>query len=235
LVQDFSLIRVPPFGSMRPIWTIVVEWWLYIFFGVVFISVKFDLTWKKLTVAALFVMSLPVVFDHSFGGTGQGLALVWLFGAGYYLFVIERGLLRGRPWLNVSGLSFTILLIGFSRHIMAQSPHLYDLRYSIFVCCLIIFGAEVLRDFGARIICRLESIAKFLAKYSYSLYLVHFTIIVNLYVLADGAPTTTKIGYLVFGAALSNIIAYAFWWAFESKYKKVREIFSIRPKPLQPA
>lgn len=230
-VQDFSLMRVPPFGSLRPIWTIVVEWWLYIFFGVVFLSVKFDLTWKKLAIAALFVISLPVVFDHSFGGTGQGLALVWLFGAGYYLFVIERGLLLGRPWLNVCGLVFTILLIGFSRHIMAQSPHLYDLRYSIFVCMLIVFGAELLRDIDDRLVDLIEPVADFLAKYSYSLYLVHFTIIINLYALAEGASNASKLGYLALGIMLSNVIALGFWWAFESRYRTLREL--IDPRPLQ--
>ncbi len=230
-VQDFSLIRVPPFGSMRPIWTVVVEWWLYIFFGVIFLAVRFDLTWKKLVIAALFVISIPVAFDHTFGGTGQGLVLVWLFGAGYYRFAIEGGLLRGRPWLNVGGLIFTILLIGFSRHIIAQSPHLYDLRYSIFVCALIIFGAEVLCDFGGRLLSIIERPARFLASYSYSLYLVHFTIIINLYALAEGAATSAKIGYLVGGIIACNLTAYIFWMLFESKYHAVREYFQRRTSP----
>lgn len=224
---DFSLMRVPPFGSLRPIWTVVVEWWLYVFFGVVFLTARFDLTWKRMAVFALFVISLPVVFSHSFGGTGQGLVLVWLFGAGYYRFCIEGRLLQSRPWMNVGLFCFSVLLIGFSRSLMAGWPY-FDLRYSIFICALVIFGAEIVRDFGGRILSPLEKISAFLAKYSYSLYLVHFTIIINLYALIDaGSSTTVKILMLIVGVLISNLAAYLFWLAFESRYRDVRRTLKL--------
>ena len=221
---DFSLMRVPPFGSLRPIWTVAVEWWLYVFFGAIFLAPKLQLTWGRIGSFALVLMSVPVAFNNVFGGTGQGLALVWLFGAAYYRFIIEEKLLHGRPWLNVGMLCFTVLLIGFSRSLMATWPF-FDLRYSIFICAIIIFGAEIMRDFCARILPSVDGIAAFLAKYSYSLYLLHFTIVINLYSLIDdGASVATKIGALACGLIASNAAAYLFWLAFESRYRDVRTV-----------
>lgn len=35
-----EILHINPFGSARPVWTLSLEWWMYMIVGIVFFSVR---------------------------------------------------------------------------------------------------------------------------------------------------------------------------------------------------
>ncbi len=75
------LNTLPPFGLNRPLWTISIEFWIYVFYGglVFFLRGRFDAV-----AAALCLLGLVLISPFFLGQRGDGLASVWMFGAGCY-------------------------------------------------------------------------------------------------------------------------------------------------------
>jgi peptidoglycan/LPS O-acetylase OafA/YrhL len=89
MLQDFPInLSITSYGSCRPLWTLAIEFWLYISAGFMFLYVKkyTYFSWK-MKIIALFSFIVP--FNNLCAGRGNCLTLFWLLGGGgtlYYLF-----------------------------------------------------------------------------------------------------------------------------------------------------
>lgn len=75
-----------PFGSGRPLWTLSIEWWLYMLFGFIFLYVTNK---RKLTFVPFcaLVFIVFMISGHLVSGRGNGLGVVFALGIlGYYSY-----------------------------------------------------------------------------------------------------------------------------------------------------
>jgi peptidoglycan/LPS O-acetylase OafA/YrhL len=177
MLQDFpspgplKSWAVDSFGSALPFWTLAIEWWIYLWFGfLVFVLYKK----KKFSFKLLFVLGLLsiVPFYNLIMGRGNGLTAYWLFGAA--VFVIDR-----QDLLQKFNFKFKILLIatlsilGIIRAWFVMEA--YDPIFAFLLAVVLWLVIDVFRrhEFDKRI----ERMIRYNASYSYTLYLMHYSII----------------------------------------------------------
>ena len=85
-----NVLRWSAFGSASPLWTLGIEWHIYMFVGAAFFIGKRRGAWLLLVPLLLFFGQTPLHF--LFGafqddGVGRGLFSLWLGGAAIYLFL----------------------------------------------------------------------------------------------------------------------------------------------------
>ncbi len=203
---------IDDYGSARPFWTVAVEWWIYLLFGALaFLAVR---RWRPRPagVAAIAAVAIVPVL-HLMGGSGRCMSLIWLLGLGTALMLSWRGWTP--PRLRRTGRALTIgsavLLVG---RIAYAGFDPYDFQTDIFVAGLL-FGplmALSSRPASAFIV----PWAKFGAGYSYSLYLIHYTVLVAaMLLLPHGLPA------LLLAILLANALSIGFWWLFERHYARM--------------
>lgn len=220
-------ITVDRFGTLRPIWSVILECWLYVFFGYLFLSRTVRSRIAIVGCAILFVFSILPALAGFTNGKGSGLSYVWLLGAVYYRLVLRTDLLTGRLPTILFGLAVALAILAYGRPMMSVSEQGYDLRYSLAICFAIALSIEAYRlaKVPERIRSSTRIFAQFIASYSFSLYLVHYTILAPIPVWLDSAPRslTEKLAALVIVLVVSNLLAYVFFLAFESRYRAVRQ------------
>lgn len=216
-------LSVDAFGSLKPVWTVNLEFWLYVFFGFLMLSGNLGKGWVRMLAILIFLASVPPILAGVTNGRGLGLTFVWLAGAIYYrLGVMERFPVRG-VYFNAFGLACCLYLL-FAKRIMA-TEHGYDLRYSLTIAGACIFGIECYRALrlGDRGALAIRRFSDFLASYSYSLYLIHYTLLAPILIWLKTQPShASKYLALVFVILLCNAVAYLFYLAFERQYHAVR-------------
>lgn len=75
-----------PFGSGRPLWTLAVEWWLYMLYGALFLSISNK---RNISMPQVLVLGVIVFMssDYIITGRGSGLGFVFALGVlGYYCY-----------------------------------------------------------------------------------------------------------------------------------------------------
>jgi peptidoglycan/LPS O-acetylase OafA/YrhL len=172
-VGNFLMLQSPvimlPFGSGAPFWTVAIEFWIYMFVGLIAFTARDGLTFNK----AVAIFATGIIPVQSFGDN-YCILVAWLLGA-----LAER--------LNAAGLfnrfSRTELLIAagaalaYLTHRTMTTPfRIYDLK--VYFAAAVVFAAIVAiatrskpRD-GV-----VSDIAKWFSSWSYSLYLLHHTIV----------------------------------------------------------
>lgn len=178
--QDFlqnvcmtQTIRSSPFGSDQPLWTISLEFWFYAVFGIAAATI-FSLSWRRRCV----------------GVAVLGIAGVWLGAAfplymGMWLLGISAAAI---PWRRlerplVAGSVFAIAL-GMARVVHPKVPHDSVPGWGIdyFVAIAFAWLLVSMRSNRLSWLQRTQGFNRFMADFSYSLYLVHFPLM--LFVLA---------------------------------------------------
>ena len=225
---DLSLIEAGPLGSIRPLWTIVIEFWIYVFVGYLALRKSGGKLARALALL-LFIYAIPVILENAIGGRGRSLTLIWLTGAAFYYAVSRTDILKWleRSWWLLVGATILMFLT-------SPIPKSYSLTYNLIACLAIVSFLEGARRFG--LFARLPTLgtaAKALASYSYSLYLVHYTIL--LAVIGLLVEHMHRGALLVLVLVLCNVIAIAFWWLFENRYHYVRQLFRQRPAVQTPS
>jgi peptidoglycan/LPS O-acetylase OafA/YrhL len=172
-------LRWSAFGSASPLWTLALEWHIYIFVGAVFFMLKKPRTTPFLIPVALFFGQTPLYF--LFGafqndGVGHGLFALWLGGAAVY-FAVRSSAVPYRiavPLAACAGACFVLF---------THSGAEYNLAAYVLLA-LSFFGAVAATQ-GSRafVLPSVEVPIRFLADYSFSLYLVHHTIMYALWTI----------------------------------------------------
>ena len=141
-------VTVDRFGTIRPIWSVILECWLYVFFGYLFLSHTVRSRIAVLGCAVLFAFSILPVLAGFTNGKGSGLSFVWLLGAVYYRLMLRTDLRKDRLPAVVFGLGLTLVILAYGRSMMSVSEQGYDLRYSLAICFAIALSIEAYRDGG---------------------------------------------------------------------------------------
>jgi peptidoglycan/LPS O-acetylase OafA/YrhL len=174
-----GLPYIPTFGSAAQFWTIAVEWWLYVLFGIIFF-VRRSSQVERIAIAVLVIPASVVVLYFC---THETIGLVWVFCAfGAVAFC------NFAPSRKVAGLSFfatfffsaaLVMRLQGVNHKVSFDPTFMMLIVGLFFSLLAL--AVESRAFGAALNWS-SRLWTWLSSISYSLYLTHLTLI---YLYAD--------------------------------------------------
>ena len=205
MLQDFdqgSYFSITSFGSGRPLWTVSLEWWIYLFVAYIFLVSNQHVN-KMLLLPILVFLSIEPL-NNLFLGRGVGLFMVWVLGALCY-YIYRNKMLAEFSKINI----FLFFLFFFMKSVDAvRGTEGYSLEFSFYLAGAFICLIEILNRLNFPNY--LRSFATIFASFSYSLYLIHYSIFDFLYLHFDRSFSMFLVGFVV-----SNGVAYAFSLVFE--------------------
>ena len=221
------------FGSNLPLWSLSCEFWYYIVFPVIALTI---LRRKRWLWCGLFLAA---------AGWFLGWAVVTLFPcwlAGVAAGLLARRFPIGRQMLRYSTTVAALLLLAAT--VIASGAHrlnFYAADYIVTIAALVLIWAALSSLLSTRTLWRpYTHAAVFLSEMSYTLYLTHMPFLLLLYRLLYRRPWPPDIRHvclalLPFAAAL--VYAYGLYWLFERRTNDVRRwlkarLASERPAPL---
>lgn len=207
MLEDYPLYRwiswfpeVQRVGSGRPLWSVAMEWWFYMAVATFYFAGRLPLWSMLLIIPGLVVFSLNMLFSS--------LALVWLAGA-LMVLVLPR-MDRSLPWW---GIAIMLAVLAGVRLVVVQG-NFYELQFGALVALVFVTGLKAAERWNGLMM--VGGVAKFIAAYSYTLYLTHYTVmsIISDQVL-DGWPRVVVV-FLV-----ANVVAIGMWTLFERHHRHV--------------
>ncbi len=198
-LQEYPATHWPFFGSGYPLWSLSVEWWLYMGFGVC----VFRDAWRHWYSYPLLLLAIGSLLYNSTSGNAPGLVLIWLLGAiGYWL---------GKPGKRASSTTLILIAaitavgIGWEFSAPKTTSVAYHPLAMLVTLVLVLVSLHWFRSSPTasinRFIVRVIEVA---ANSSFSLYLLHFSILAALYPLYGKLAD----GYLILLAlAIANLVA----------------------------
>jgi peptidoglycan/LPS O-acetylase OafA/YrhL len=225
MLQSF---RVPAYGSNTPLWTISAEFWFYFMFGLaaVLLLHRSVRTWgAAIAVGAVVFAILGAVFPYLLG--------LWLIGVGAAL--IGRSRLE-RPLLAL--ILFVAVLVAarimhdkVSALVWGQSVRDYSVAASF---AYLLYS---MRPARSALLARLAGFNRFMADFSFSLYLIHFPLLIFISSVAfasgyfpgvaTGYRPTDPEGLLLY--ILILVAVYLAAWGFslltERQTARIRRLF----------
>jgi peptidoglycan/LPS O-acetylase OafA/YrhL len=186
-------------GSGRPLWTLAVEWWIYMFFGWLVLARRQDRPWRYWTVLALFSI---VPAWNAVTGLGDGVALAWLYGAVGCALMWRGapGAFSRRTWTAAACFctASTIVRAAFC------NGRAYDGVLVALTAATLTTGIFALQVSRMVVPARLRTFVRNAADYSFTLYLVHYTVL-EATALARGRASDPAL--VVIGIVASNLVA----------------------------
>ena len=190
-----------PFGSGRPLWTLSVEWWLYMLFGFLFLVINNK---NKIGIKKLMLL-LMIVFMSShylIAGRGGGLGFVFLLGVFTYYC---HALLNYRTALVLFVLSLAVYFLYGALLKDAYTVYSFFIIMMIFVSMLRI-GAQYNKE--------RSHIISFVSKSTFMLYIIHYSVIDLIY--SCRYPLDNRIKFIL-GIIISMILAGFFYYVLVEK------------------
>lgn len=225
LKHHFGIFSAESFGSNRPLWTLSVEWWIYFWFGFLYIVLIKNKKVNPLTILVFVVFSIVPYYNLG-RGRGEGLMLAWLLGCVVILLLPTLNKLKLNKYLI---LFFVICLAGMAvrRYLngasFGYSESLYTIYIAVAISLLISYFNTV--NFSEKI----HKIINVLADFSFSVYLLHYSIISLLLLLFKDKINPYL--FLIVAFFVSNIVAYYFAYFTEMKYKTLRSFLKRKLLP----
>jgi len=221
MLQDFplngylSFFDLTSFGSGRPLWTLAVEWWIYFWFGFTYLVIIKQKRTNLITLGVFLLFSIVPYFNF-IAGRGDGLMLPWLLGC---LVLILLPVVQG---FNLNKYFIFLLLILLSimiykRYLNTEFKYVefyYVCLLAVVVLLLIVLFSKI--NFGLRA----KKLINFLADYSFTLYLLHYTVL-NILISLFAKSVNP---YLLFAAGLilPNLLSMAVAYFTEMRYRTFR-------------
>jgi peptidoglycan/LPS O-acetylase OafA/YrhL len=218
-----TLLQWSAFGSASPLWTLGIEWHIYLFVASLFFMAVRPKSIPILIPVALFFGQTPVYFlfgSYQPDGVGRGLFTLWLCGALVYPAMRFRvtGFFPAVA-LGVGGAAGFILL--------APAGGEYDFRLYPFLMAAffgLVAATQSTHLFKSP---KVKSSISFFADYSFSLYLVHHTIMYAIWTISPSR------GVWVFAIAIliSNLVAIGLAGIGEKHHRKFARALNHRIFP----
>lgn len=214
-------ILTKTYGSNGALWSLSYEWWFYMFFPFLYISVYNLSKDKKIAllnaIILLVLVSIISIFNQKiiiyFG--------VWLLG-GLSYFILKKYLKSKVKYFYlqlISSLSLLFLCMSLSRLHLVPSQIIGDFLIGISCCYLIVLLAKIPQKKDIKII-------TFMSNISYSLYAFHFPLaylIATAFSFTNRVPTVENFIYYIIMNSSIIIFVYVMWYIFErnSNYLKL--------------
>ncbi len=215
-----NVLQWSAFGSASPLWTLAIEWHIYIFVASVFFVVKRPRSIPFLIPFALFFGQTPIHFllgSFQQDGVGKGLFTLWL--AGSLVYLVGRPTVVGYLAAIAISVCSVIAYIALTHAAAEYSFTTYPLLLAAF------FGLIAASQTGHLFTSpRIRSAIKFMADYSFSLYLVHHTIMYAMWTIFPARGTMMFIAAVV----ISNVVAMVLAEAGEKHHRKIAKALSRR-------
>ena len=232
-VVFLQTLLVPPFGSDSPAWSLACEFWYYVLFPCLVISLTAGFSWLRRSVAAICMIAVAV-----FIGTWMlGGFLIWLMGAAIVLLPRLYRLKDRYYYLLLTG---SFLFVGVQL-VLTYAPgkiegamgtdYMLAILFSILLYSLLHYPRPVRRQY--------KWIAKQTAGFSYTLYLTHMPILTFFSAWLNDRSQPTAKHFLIPTAILCLTVAYAYLIAmlFEHNTDRVRKrleaVFGLRYAKVQ--
>ena len=213
------------FGSADQLWTVMIEWWIYVVFALGFFAAAARRRFGAIgwaIAAGLLAVGLATLAGAA--THAPGLLLAWAMGM---LACIGRVRLARIPAALLAGVALATLLAALG--LLAGNgwafyavPSALSLGVAFFATCFALArgSAQASGHAAAGAPSALRRTIAHLSNVSYSLYLVHLSLIV----WADMMLGVDFAGPLAFGLMLllANLAAWLFYLAFERHYHAVR-------------
>jgi len=205
---------VPTFGTNGPLWSLANEFWYYLMFPALYL-----LFVKKVALATKMSLALAAaIILYWIGHYNEEMVegfLVWLMGFGVYTIAKKPGIILRMVYLLFFG-----ILFGLSRvMVIPHSMLIVGLAANLLILSI--------RDLKLK---RFDRIADFLARISYTLYLVHLPLIIFVYttLLRNIRFDGNLVGMLFVVIAALTLIAFSYvmYWLFERRTDNVRAFVS---------
>jgi len=220
---------VRPYALGEPYWTVPIELYLYVGFGVVyFYYIRRSSVPRRGVLIAAGIALLPVLY-HAATGYGECLTWTWLLGVlGSRL--MSTGLARPKASFIAIWLAVACLLLGLRQ--LSRGQEFYDLQKAMFLGMVLmggLWGAARVRWLTQPVI---KASAAYWARTSYPLYLTH-NVLIGWTVMHLGKDLSAlELTALV---VCCHACAFIFWWAFDRHHKWVAVRLRNSTAPPQPA
>lgn len=217
-IKNLLLIPSVPFGTMRPVWSLMYEWWIYLLFAGVFFVGSNRALGLVLSLAGLYC-----VMRMGFNGDVGHIWIIWSLG-GVCAYVRPSAF-----WAYCSRRSLiviSLLLLFGAGYIYFRTKDAYNLSAGVLLS--IFMFISVCGNVELQVSSKVVRVVRGLAGFSFTLFLTHYTVLfyAKKYFELDG-----WVG-LVVGFFVSNLIAYII--AFFTEYKiesfklKLGRLMSLR-------
>jgi peptidoglycan/LPS O-acetylase OafA/YrhL len=207
-----NYLRWSAFGSASPLWTLAIEWHIYMFVGAVFFIWARPQHRPLMIAIAILFCQVPLHFllgAFQADGVGKGLFSLWLAGA---CVLIALRTLDLPYWSSL----FVALCAAACFFLVTKASGEYNfLTYATLVGFLF---AVLAASQSKRLITSSSVIAviRFFADYSFTLYLIHHTIMFAVFVI------TPERNLYIFAITvlISNILAIAIAFPTEMRHRE---------------
>lgn len=220
---DFAW-RIRSYNSAEPFWTVAIEMWIYVSMGLFFFCVLKREKIDRPLGFALAAIALPVLIWNAAAGGGRSLSLIWLLGAiAGYLF----HLWRANNYANIRSVATTVSLFGAIALIGRTGKigfHPFDFQTATLMA-MIMFGVLALMMCVKSTSTALRGSVNFLASYSYSLYLIHNTVLI---IVLENIRTQSVWIHVAIAVVAAHSCSYLLYITFERHYRIVGRW--LRPK-----
>lgn len=207
---------ITSFGSARPFWTIAIEWWIYMFFGYfTIVTLK-----KRMTIINFgklaFLSIIPLY--NLVSGRGDGLTVYWGFGALVFLFLQNNILKNIKPSVKIISL---LLVVGLASFRVLKTINAYEPIFAFLVAISILLLVDLFKSITfSRLLAKIIRIS---ANYSFTLYLIHYSILNFIY--THFYQNYNPYLLLFIGFFSSNIISYAIGY-----FTEIKLTFAVKKK-----
>lgn len=213
------------FGSGRPLWTLSFEWWLYMSFGMIFFLR--ERLFRPVPLLVFSVVSyVPISNMYSFSTYAGGLTAVWVIGSLLFVTSGAWGSLPRRATFISFIIAWSLVAMDVALHFAKGVKfNVYDLNFMTLVSVAI--GLSMIVSMHTNWRPWVDRAARHLSAASYTLYLIHYSIIYfSLPLIADYHPALQVLGLIVACNVTAALIA-----AFtEQKHMRVREFILTKTK-----
>lgn len=229
-VAFLQTIKVPVFGTNAPLWSLANEFWYYLLFPLfLHASRKFSALqscdWKR----AFYPLLALLILAWLPGSIRQGF-LIWCLGVLVWLFSTSS-FARRYASNRMFGTLILFAALVYSKsswaqaHIRIPSDYVVGLGFSYLALTITVRKARPNSQHSL-----FGKLACFLSDFSYSLYVVHFPVVLAISVMfyhsGKALPDASTLLQYTSWLCLLIFLGIAFWWAFESRTKVLRLLFT---------
>ncbi len=220
MLQNVPFFRVPNYGDAFPLWSLNIEWWLYLSFGWVVFN------YKKLRSGNLSYILVAFVFWFFpllllLYNTYENLIVVWYLGVGI-TFLIMGGRLNffSRRGYLILGTITAVLVLVRLQVVINVGKGVYDLTLELLlftgILMMVLFsnGKSIVRNV------LVKRVIETMAKYSYTMYLVHFPFFSLMFSLNEYFHHPWWV-VSVFCFLFLNLLSFALAYFTEMRYKSL--------------
>lgn len=166
-------VYFPIFGSNGPLWSLAYEWWYYVIFAVV-LAIIFE-RWVFRKIIAILVLGVLIYFLKI---KLILWILVWLFGVGVCLY-LDSNLPRPPPYIGTFILFAAIFISRLSHNTEnVTNPESMLVEFFRDFGVAVAFSIFLLSFYGRKSLFSGAKFHKYLADFSYSMYLFHFPLLI---------------------------------------------------------